>query len=115
VARECGYITKNTSLHSEGPLNPTHTQLERKSRIRTQPWYYTALQTQPNAAPKTQYVLDAAANTQDTRRLHLILRLPPAPGPHLPEITDVSPLYLFLTLVTWVTIDFIPSNCEIYY
>lgn len=31
---------------------------------------------------------------------------------NLLEISEGSPLYFFLTLVTWVTIDFLPSNIK---
>jgi len=60
------YISKNSGLHSERPVHQTHRTPERQSRIRTQPWYHTTHQTQPNAAPKTQDAPDAAPKTQDT-------------------------------------------------
>ena len=59
-------ISKNSGLHSERPVHQTHRTPERQSRIRTQPWYHTTHQTQPNAAPKTQDAPDAAPKTQDT-------------------------------------------------
>ena len=59
-------ISKNSGLHSDRPVHQTHRTPERQSRIRTQPWYHTTHQTQPNAAPKTQDAPDAAPKTQDT-------------------------------------------------
>jgi len=48
------------------------------------------------------------------RMQHLILRMPPDAGPYLPEISEGSPLYQFLTLVTSVTIlDFMLSYQKI--
>jgi len=57
--------SKNNSMHSERPVHETHRTLERKLRIRMQPWYDTKHERQPNAGPKTQDVPDAAPNTQD--------------------------------------------------
>jgi len=54
---------------------------------------------QPGAAPNTQDAPDAAHNTQDA--------LDAVPNTQdAPDISEGSPLYRFLTLVTWVTTDF---------
>jgi len=67
---------------------------------------------QPKAAPKTQDIPDTAPKTQDTQG-----SAPKTPdaGPHLPDISEEFLLYLSLSLVTRVTIDFILANYQIYY
>ena len=68
------------------------------------------LRTQPDTAPNPQ---DATRHTTQSsgrnQTQHLILRTPPDAVPTLPEISEISvgsPLYLFLTLVSRVTIYF---------
>ena len=119
---------KNIALHSVRSVRLMHLTLERQSRIRTQLPYHTTHLTQRNLTQhiilrthQTQHLilrmhqtLHLILRTHQTMHLilrkhrtpHLILRTPSDDRPHLPEISQGSPLDFFLT---WDTIDFMLS------
>jgi len=103
-------ISKNTSLRPVRPVRQTHLTHRMSIAIQHGPGAHPTLRTQPDAAPNPR---DATRrSTQSSGRnqtQHPILRTRPHPVPTLPEISEISegsPLYLFLTLVTRVTIYF---------
>jgi len=96
-------ISKNTGLRPGRPVGQTH--MTHRTLIANQdaPGAHLTLRTH-------QAHLEYSGRNQTQ---HLILRTQPDAVPTLPEITEISegsPLYLFLTLVTQVTIYFISSK-----
>ena len=94
---------RQNANRDSGRNNPTsqHTRCNRAQHLilRTHRTQHIILKTH-----QTQHIIFRTHWTQ-----YLILRTQSSTRPHPPEISEGSPLYRFLTLVTWVTTDFIQT------